>query len=58
MKTYDMGTDWKCLSEALLMSTHNKRFRGEIRKKYLFGYPLLYGTICMIPAEINTVHAG
>ena len=57
MKTYDMGTDWKCLNEALLMSTHNKRFRGEIRKNICLDIPF-YMELCMIPAEINTVHAG
>ena len=40
VKTYVVGTHQKCLSEGLLMSTHNICFRGEIRK-ILCGYPLL-----------------
>ena len=34
MKTYDVGTQMKRLTEALHMSTHNKCFCWEIRKKY------------------------
>ena len=38
MKTYVVGTHEKCLSEALLMSTHNVYLHGEIRKiAVLFG---------------------
>ena len=40
VKTYVVGTHLKCLSEALLMSTHNICIRWEIRK-ILCGYPLL-----------------
>ena len=40
MKTYEVGTHKKCLAQALLMSTHNICFHGEIRK-ILCGYPLL-----------------
>ena len=36
MKTYVVGTHLKCLNEALLMSTHNICFRGEIRKYQYF----------------------
>ena len=32
MKTYVMGVNWKCLAEALLMSTHNICFCAEISK--------------------------
>ena len=35
-----MSTHKKCLAEALLMSTHNICFRGEIRKIFT-GYPPL-----------------
>ena len=40
MKAYVVGTHLKRLAEALLMSTHNMCFRGEIRK-ILCGYTLL-----------------
>ena len=40
MKTYVMGTHKKRLAEALLMSTHNICFLGEIRKIFT-GYPPL-----------------
>ena len=40
MKTYVVGTHYKHLAEALLMSTHNVCFCGEIRK-ILCGYSLL-----------------
>ena len=40
MKTYVVGTHLKYLTEALLMSTHNICFHGEIRI-ILCGYPLL-----------------
>ena len=33
-KTYVVGTHQKRLAEALLMSTHNICFRGEISEKY------------------------
>ena len=39
-KTYVVGTHWKRLSKALLMSTHNICFHGEIRKIFTW-YPLL-----------------
>ena len=39
-KTYVVGTHLKCLTEALLMSTHNLCFCGEIRK-ILIWYSLL-----------------
>ena len=32
MKTYVVGTQWKCLAEALPLSTHNICFCGEIEK--------------------------
>ena len=35
MKTYVVGIHQKRLGEALLMTTHNICFLGEIRKKYL-----------------------
>ena len=35
-KMYVVGTHKKWLAEALLMSTHNKCFHGEIRNKYQF----------------------
>ena len=44
-----MGTHYKRLTEALLMSTHNICFCGEIRK-ILCGYPLL--SVAMIAAQI------
>ena len=34
MKTYVVGTHQKCLGEALLMSTHNICFHGEIIKLF------------------------
>ena len=38
MKTYVVGTHYKCLTEALLMSTHNICFHGEKGKiTVLFG---------------------
>ena len=40
MKTYVVGTHYRRLDEALLMSTHNICFRWEIRK-FLCGYPFL-----------------
>ena len=44
MKTHVVGTHQKCLTEALLMSTHNICFHGDIRK-LLCGYPLLFGAM-------------
>ena len=32
IKTYVVGTHWNCLAEAILMSTHNICFYGEIMK--------------------------
>ena len=40
MKTYVVGTHLKGLIEALLMSTHNICFRGEMRTVFTW-YPLL-----------------
>ena len=36
-KTYVVGTQWKCLGEALLTCTHNVCFLQEIRKMSIFG---------------------
>ena len=40
MKIYVVGTHEKCLTEPLLMSTHNILFHGGIRKNihHVFGY--------------------
>ena len=39
-KTYVVGIHWKHLIEALLMSTHNICFRGEVRKIFTWYPPL------------------
>ena len=44
MKTYVVGTHYKHLGEALLMSTHDICFHGEIRKIF-FGYHSLSGAL-------------
>ena len=50
LKTYFVGTQQKCYTEALLMITHNIYFHEEIRKKkkkqYLdSGYIILFGAM-------------
>ena len=39
MKTYIVGSYWKCLVEALPMSTHNICFHGKIRKNIFGTHP-------------------
>ena len=46
MKTYVVGTHYKHLGEALLMSTNNICFHAEIRK-IICCYPLL-SRVCLI----------
>ena len=56
MKTYVAGTHEKCLGEALLMSTHNIRFYGEIRKKYLSEHNSYLELCCQIyPKFLETL---
>ena len=58
-----MGTNLKCVSEALLMSTYNIHFCREIREILVFftekkkaAYVGLY--ILMPQKAVNSLHAG
>ena len=51
MSTHNICLNEYRLGEALLMSTHNICFRGEI-KKILCGYPLLSVAMYMVKRHI------
>ena len=56
-KTYVMGTDQKCLTEALLISSHNICFCGEMKllcgyQSYLKLWPLLL-TLLLLTLKNN-----
>ena len=57
MQTYVVGTHLKRLVEALLMSTHNICFHGEIRK-ILCGYSLLSVAMHLLASTDGVQHAS